>query len=83
HSAINRRLAISSQPDLAAATVHAEAEPATYRIDVIRLANGQTNAGRLLEKTSPTSVREGFQQFSLITGEQEELLSFFSVPTDT
>ncbi|GED72223.1 hypothetical protein BRE01_59250 [Brevibacillus reuszeri] len=82
-SAINRRQIVSSQPELATATVHGDAQPATYRLEIVRLANEQTNAGRLVESTSQTSMEEGFQQFSLMTDQHEELLSFYSSETDT
>ncbi|MED4755609.1 flagellar cap protein FliD N-terminal domain-containing protein [Brevibacillus choshinensis] len=82
-SAINERLAISSDPEAATAEAQARAKSRTYHLDIIRLANTQTNKGKMKESASPTSVSEGQQQFSVVTGDQEESFAFYSHASDS
>lgn len=82
-SVINERLAISSDPEAATAEAHARAKSRTYQLDIIRLANAQTNKGKMKESTSPTTVSVGQQQFSVVTGEQEESFAFYSHASDS
>jgi hypothetical protein len=48
-SAINQRSAISSRPEAAVAVASSKAELATYRLDIVRLANGERDADFYLD----------------------------------
>lgn len=83
NSAVNRRLATSSQPEAATANALPEAVPETYELAVYKLATGQTNRSPWGHRDAPNPVQAGHQEFTLSIGEQEKILTLYSAPSDT
>lgn len=83
NSAVNRRIAISSDPDTATADALPKAAPATYELFVHKLATGQTNRSVWRHRDASNPVQTGHQEITLSIGGQEKTLSLYSGASDT